>query len=114
MLVIVIVFFFFLLIRRPPRSTLSSSSAASDVYKRQIYYITIGAFNLALLQEPPAVRPAISSELERTSCSGHNVRTQCTDTMYGHNVADTVYQGVLGRVMATQARADTLKSLNHT
>eukprot|EP00656_Telonema_subtile_P052525 TRINITY_DN7353_c0_g1_i2.p1 TRINITY_DN7353_c0_g1~~TRINITY_DN7353_c0_g1_i2.p1 ORF type:complete len:331 (+),score=57.34 TRINITY_DN7353_c0_g1_i2:65-1057(+) len=28
------------MIRRPPRSTLSSSSAASDVYKRQVLYLT--------------------------------------------------------------------------
>src|SRR5664279_4345238 len=28
------------MIRRPPRSTLSSSSAASDVYKRQLCYLT--------------------------------------------------------------------------
>ena len=38
--------FFFLMIRRPPRSTLDRSSAASDVYKRQIFALSLlyGAF----------------------------------------------------------------------
>eukprot|EP00658_Telonema_sp_P-2_P040514 TRINITY_DN28970_c0_g1_i2.p3 TRINITY_DN28970_c0_g1~~TRINITY_DN28970_c0_g1_i2.p3 ORF type:complete len:147 (-),score=20.67 TRINITY_DN28970_c0_g1_i2:887-1327(-) len=34
------ILFFFLMIRRPPRSTLSSSSAASDVYKRQVFFLS--------------------------------------------------------------------------
>ena len=35
------VVFFVLMIRRPPRSTLDRSSAASDVYKRQMYPLSL-------------------------------------------------------------------------
>ena len=46
----VLYFFFFLMIRRPPRSTLDRSSAASDVYKRQVYDLGGGTFDISILE----------------------------------------------------------------
>ena len=43
------------MIRRPPRSTLDRSSAASDVYKRQVYDMSVG-YDLAGIQSPAIQR----------------------------------------------------------
>eukprot|EP00656_Telonema_subtile_P019887 TRINITY_DN21084_c0_g1_i1.p1 TRINITY_DN21084_c0_g1~~TRINITY_DN21084_c0_g1_i1.p1 ORF type:complete len:191 (-),score=16.34 TRINITY_DN21084_c0_g1_i1:34-606(-) len=43
------------MIRRPPRSTLSSSSAASDVYKRQVQGVQLGALLAGACTSAPGI-----------------------------------------------------------
>eukprot|EP00825_Cyclidium_porcatum_P014230 TRINITY_DN17606_c0_g1_i1.p1 TRINITY_DN17606_c0_g1~~TRINITY_DN17606_c0_g1_i1.p1 ORF type:complete len:114 (+),score=11.07 TRINITY_DN17606_c0_g1_i1:3-344(+) len=47
---------FIVMIRRPPRSTHCISSAASDVYKRQILYLTPGSCILIQLVTPASLK----------------------------------------------------------
>src|SRR5450756_3065398 len=48
------------MIRRPPRSTQSRSSAASDVYKRQILFLSLAATTRGLLRDRAVRGVAVS------------------------------------------------------
>eukprot|EP00825_Cyclidium_porcatum_P022677 TRINITY_DN2494_c0_g1_i2.p1 TRINITY_DN2494_c0_g1~~TRINITY_DN2494_c0_g1_i2.p1 ORF type:complete len:241 (-),score=13.38 TRINITY_DN2494_c0_g1_i2:80-802(-) len=94
---LVVFFFFFLMIRRPPRSTHCISSAASDVYKRQMLYLS---HTPAVTQAPPTrLLPCIQQDdhamcRERNTCyvdTRTKANTMSSKTHSPHDVLAVTY-----------------------
>src|SRR5664280_3843693 len=80
------------MIRRPPRSTLSSSSAASDVYKRQVPYLSGEEWI-----EPEHVVAGLDTQvaaLQKVQCAGHGAQVDSFGRGAALGVVQVATQGI--------------------